>query len=144
MRRNQLRKPLLRRFDASVLHKAAGRYNFDSYLDYLFDHRAIYGDIACHYLGWDGTEKLAQYFARHVFHCGVLERSEAFAAGLSAKLGRPFAMPHENREPSLRPKITSAQRSKLERIYGGDMVLYDWVNGNTRLSESPETGEPYG
>jgi hypothetical protein len=130
MRRGQLRKSPLRRFDSSVLHKAAGRYDFDSYLDYLFDRRHIYGDIACRYLGWDGSAKLPEFFARNVFHCGVLERSREFAAGLAEKLARPFSLPHGNRDPTDRPEITPAQRGKLERIYPGDLVIYDWVRQN--------------
>ena len=130
MRRGQLRKTPLRRFDSSVLHKAAGRYDFDSYLDYLFDRRAIYGDIACQYLGWDSNEEISEFFARHVFHCGVLERTPEFAEGLAAKLGRPFALPHENREPARRPEITAAQRSKIEQIYSRDMAMYEWLNSN--------------
>jgi hypothetical protein len=55
MRRGYSRKSLLNRFDSSVLHKAAGRYDFDSYLDYLFDLRHMYGDVACQYLGWGVT-----------------------------------------------------------------------------------------
>lgn len=130
MRRSQLRKTPLRRFDSSVLHKAAGRYDFDSYLDYLFDRRAIYGDIACQYLAWDGSEEISEYFARNVFHCGVLERSEEFASGLAEKLGRAFALPHENREPASRPEITAAQRAKLEQIHERDLSLYAWVDQN--------------
>jgi hypothetical protein len=130
MRRGQLRKPPLRRLDSSVLHKVAGRYDFNSYLDYLFERRHIYGNIACQYLGWDGSEGIPNFFAHNVFHCGLLERSEAFADGLAAKLGRSFALPHENREPGLRPEITSAQRKKLEQIYQRDIELYEWVRGN--------------
>ena len=144
MRRGQLRKPPLRRFDSSVLHKAAGRYDFDSYLDYLFDRRAIYGDIACQYLGWDRSEEISEYFARHIFHCGVLERSVEFAEGLAEKLGRPFIFPHENREPAQRPEITAAQRAKIECIYARDLVLYDWVARNICSPASLETGDPYG
>jgi hypothetical protein len=130
MRRGQLRKPPLRGFDSSVLHKAAGRYDFDSYLDYLFDRRAIYGDVACQYLGWDGSEDISAFFARDVFHCGVLERSVEFAESLAAKLGRPFSLPHENREPMARPEVTPAQRARIEQIYRRDMVLYEWAREN--------------
>ena len=130
MRRNQLHKPPLRRFDSSVLHKAAGRYDFDAYLDYLFDRRHIYGDIACQYLGWNGSEQISDFFARHVFHCGVLERSTEFASGLAEKLGRPFSLPHENREPAARPEITPVQRARLEQIYPRDMELYEWVRSS--------------
>ena len=75
LRRNYLRKPRLNRFDASVLHKAAGRYDFNSFLDFLTAHQSVYGDIACHYVGWDGIEDLSAFFSRNVFHCGVLNRA---------------------------------------------------------------------
>lgn len=132
MRRSYLRKPRLKRFDASVLHKAAGRYDFDSYIDYLFDHRGVYGDIVCQYLGWESSEDMQAFFARNVFHCGVLERSDAFAAELTEKLGLPFSMPHENRLVSQRPEITRLQRAKLEQIYLRDLELYEWVSANER------------
>ncbi|HLY04522.1 MAG TPA: hypothetical protein VKR31_02130 [Rhizomicrobium sp.] len=130
MRRGYARKSRLSRFDASVLHKRAGRLDFDSYLDFLFAHRAIYGDIASQYLGWTGGDGPGEFFARHVFHCGVLERSADFAQVLSEKLGRPFALPVENRTRSERPEVTARQRSLLEQIYARDMVLYDWVRLN--------------
>ncbi len=127
MRRGYLRKSRLNRFDSSVLHKAAGRYDFDSYLDYLFDLRHVYGDVACRYLGWDGSENLPEFFAGNVSHWGTLERSDEFARGLSEKLGRPFSLPHENREAAERPPLTAAQRAKLEQIYFRDTKLYEWV-----------------
>src|SRR5579862_6840045 len=130
MRRGYARKSRLSRFDASVLHKRAGRLDFNSYLDFLFTHRMIYGDIASQFLGWNGSDDLSEFFARHVFHCGVLERSADFAQVLSEKLGRPFALPVENRTRSERPEVTARQRSLLEQIYARDMVLYDWVRLN--------------
>lgn len=130
MRRGYLRKSPLNRFDASVLHKRAGQFDFDSYLDFLYERRAIYGDIASQYLGWNGADDLAEFFARHVFHCGVLERSEDFARGLSEKLCRPFALPVENRTAGERPGITARQRTLLEQIYAGDLELYNWFQTN--------------
>jgi hypothetical protein len=130
MRRGYARKSRLSRFDASVLHKRAGRLDFDSYLEFLFAQRAIYGDIACQYLGWDGTADLAQFFARNVFHCGALERSDDFARGLSEKLGLPFALPMTNRTAGERPEITRHQRALLEQIYARDLALYDWLRTN--------------
>jgi hypothetical protein len=130
LRRNYLRKPRLNRFDASVLHKAAARYDFDAFLDFLSAHQGVYGDIACRYMGWDGVEDLPAFFSRHVFHCGILERSDEYARRLAEKLGRPFSLPHENREVSERAPITFAQRAKLERIYARDLVLYEWVRAN--------------
>lgn len=130
MRRGYARKPRLSRFDASVLHKRAGRLDFDSFVDFVFEHRAIYGDIAAQYLGWNGGDDLAQFFARHVFHCGVLERSAEYARALAEKLGRPFALPVENRAPGEGPAITARQRSLLEQTYPRDIELYDWVRAN--------------
>lgn len=130
LRRNYLRKRPLNRFDASVLHKAAGRYDFDSFLDFLSAHQSVYGDIACRYVGWDGIEDLPAFFSRNVLHCGVLERSGEYARRLAEKLGRPFSLPHENREIAERAPITFAQRAKVERLYGRDMGLYEWVKAN--------------
>jgi hypothetical protein len=127
MRLGYMRKSPLNRFDASVLHKRAGRFDFDSYLGFLFEHRAMYGDVASRYLGWNGADDLAQFFARHVFHCGVLDRGEEFARGLSEKLGRPFALPVENRTAGERPEITARQRTLLEQIYARDLMLYNFV-----------------
>lgn len=124
------RKALINRFDASVLHKRAGRLDFDSYVDFLFAHRAVYGDIASQYLGWNREDRLEEFFRRHVFHCGLLERSTGFAEGLSKKLGRTFALPIENRSAGERAEITSRQRTLLEQIYARDMELYDWVRVN--------------
>jgi hypothetical protein len=130
MRRAYARKRRLNRFDASVLHKRAGRFDFDSYLDFLFAHRAIYGNIATQYLGWDGTDDPAQFFAANVFHCGVLERSQDFARALSEKLGRPFTLPIENRTAGERPDVTARQRALLEQIYARDIALYNWAQAN--------------
>jgi hypothetical protein len=130
MRRGFLKKTRLSRFDASVLHKAAGRRDFDSYLDYLFTHRAIYGDIACHYLGWNGRDDLANFFATNVLHCGVLERSREFETTLAEKLGRPFSLPHDNRVAADPARITNSQRAILERVYPRDLELYEWVAQN--------------
>jgi hypothetical protein len=130
MRRAYARKSWFNRFDASVLHKRAGRLDFDSYLDFLFAHRAIYGDIVSQFIGWDGAHDLAEFFARHVFHCGVLDRSEEFARALSQKLDHPFVFPMENRTAGERSEITVRQRSLLEQIYARDLTLYDWVRTN--------------
>lgn len=125
------RKSWINRFDASVLHKRAGRLDFDSYVDFLFTHRGIYGNIASQYIGWDGAEDLSGFFTQNVFHCGVLERSGDFARALSQKLGRPFALPLENRMTGERPAITVRQRSLLEQIYSRDITMYNCVEQNS-------------
>jgi hypothetical protein len=131
MRVGYRRKAWINRFDASVLHKRAGRLDFDSYVDFLFAHRGIYGNIASQYIGWNGTGGLAGFFAQNVFHCGVLERSGDFAHTLSQKLGRPFALPVENRTTGERPAITARQHSLIEQIYSRDTALYNWVKENS-------------
>lgn len=130
MRRSHRQKPQFNRFDASVLHKAAARYEFDSYLDYLFDLRHIYGDMASRYIGWDGREDISRFAASNVLQWGVLEESAEFAKALSEKLARPFSLPRENREAAERPPFTASVRARLEAIYPRDIELYEWVRRN--------------
>jgi hypothetical protein len=128
LRRGYFRKSVFNRFDAGVLHRAAGRHDFDSFLDFLHDHRELYGDIASQYVGWDGNENLQAFFARTVFHFGVLEDSERFARELSEKLGRAFMLPHDNRTEGAREEPVSAtQRARIEQIYARDLLLYEWT-----------------
>ncbi len=116
------------RFDAGVMPKVAGRRDFDGFLDFMLEYRERYGNLASRYVGWDGQEDLSAYFARNVFHSGVLEEPEHFAAGLSEKLGKPLSFPHVNRvESEIARDITPAQRSKIEQIYSNDFTLYEWV-----------------
>jgi hypothetical protein len=130
LRRGYFRKSIFNRFDAGILHRAAGRHDFDGFLDFLHDHREIYGDVASQYMGWDGAEELPAFFARTIFHCGVLEESERFARELSARLGRAFTLPHDNRTEGAREEPVSAvQRTRIEQIYARDMTLYEWARG---------------
>ena len=130
-RQGYLRKPLLNRFDAGVLHKAAARYDFEDYLDFLLDHRHLYGNWASVQIGWDGKTDLRNYFRRHMFHAGVLEQRDRFAAELSEKLGRPLSFPHENRTQAVKQKSVSAKaRAKIAQLYDRDMQLYAWVRDN--------------
>ncbi len=127
-RQGYFKKPWFNRFDAGVLHKAAARLSFAGYLDFLIEHRELWGDIASTYVGWDGAEELSALFARNVFHAGVLEDSGRFAAGLSQKLGVPLALPHENRTGiTATREVTAAERARIERLYARDFTLYQWV-----------------
>jgi hypothetical protein len=128
LRRGYFRKPVFNRFDAGVLHRAAGRYDFDGFLDFLHHRRELYGNIASQYIGWDGTEGLSAFFTRTVFHCGVLEESERFARELSEKLGRAFVLPHDNRTSGVREEpVSASQRARIEQVYARDIVLYEWA-----------------
>ena len=107
------RKQAMSRFDATIMHKTAGRCDFDAYLDFMLDHTPAYANLAARYIGWDGNEDLSRLFARDVFHSGVLERSDVFARTLVEKLHRPVSFPHDNRTGKNRvPHVTSAQRRK--------------------------------
>lgn len=136
-RKTYFQKPPLSRLDASLLHKMAGTRDFDSYLDFLLSQAPVYANLASRYIGWDGTEDLSRLFARDVFHSGVLERSEDFVRGLSAKTGVPVTFPHENRTGKTgAAKLTAGQRRKIERLYPLDFALYEWQLA--RLNEETE------
>jgi Sulfotransferase family len=126
-RQAYFRKQAMSRFDATIMHKTAGRCDFDAYLDFMLDHAPAYANLAARYIGWDGNEDLSRLFARDVFHSGVLERSDVFARALVEKLQRPVSFPHDNRTGKNRVRhFTSAQRRKVEQLYPLDFALYEW------------------
>jgi hypothetical protein len=124
--RQYLDSSLLKRFDSSARHKAAGRYSFDGYLDFLSEHRERYDNIAARYIGWDGEEQLGNFFEANVFHSGVVEESDAFERGLSEKMGVHVAFPRHNEAEDGETALTAEQRSRIERIYPLDFKLYEW------------------
>jgi hypothetical protein len=119
-------KSALSRLDTTIKHRMAARYSFDGYLDFLLDRADSYGNLAARYVGWDGREALDRFFARCVFHSGVLEQSDVFARGLAAKMKMPLAFPHENRSKATTPDLAAAQRAKIEQLYPLDFLLYEW------------------
>lgn len=126
-----LKRSPLRRFTAALMPKMAGTRDFDGFLDFMAEHKSVYGNLASRYIGWNGSDDLNGYFARNVFHAGILEERERFAHGLSEKLGKSVAFPHENQtEQKSETTITASQRAKIERIYAQDMMLYDWARKN--------------
>lgn len=121
----------LRRATVATLPAVAGRYDFDGYLDFIEENRAIYGDPASRYTGWNGAEDLTSFCVRDVFHIGILERRQHFADGLAEKLGKTLSFPHENRtESESALNITPSRRAKIERIFARDFVFYEWVKAN--------------
>mgnify|MGYP001553200329 CR=1 FL=1 len=125
------RRHPLRRFTVALISKIAGTRDYDGFLDFMEEHRAVYGDIASRYIGWDGVENLSSYFARSVFHAGVLEDRDRFARELSEKLGKNLAFPHQNRTVNpAETAVTAAQRTKIEKIYARDMALYLWTRSH--------------
>jgi len=132
-RQNQLKKPTLSRFDSNVVPQIAARYDFEGYLDFLLDHRDVYGDIACAYLGISAHDDIASFFAQNVFHAGVLEHSRQFAQGLSEKLDRPIAFPHLNKSGGEQHVALSARvRRKIQNLCARDILVYEWQLAGTK------------
>ncbi|MBI3678691.1 MAG: sulfotransferase family 2 domain-containing protein [Proteobacteria bacterium] len=126
-RESYQKKHFLGRIDAAILPKAAGRYSFEGYLDYLLEHRHIYGDVASRYVGWNGTEPIGDFFANHVFHAGILEDANSFVHGLSEKMGRAVSFPHENRTEQVSAEsVSRAERSRIEKLFARDFEIYAW------------------
>ena len=119
-------KSTLSRLDTTIKHRMAAKYSFEGYLDFLLDHADSYGNLAARYVGWDGRERLANFFERCVFHSGVLERGDLFARGLAAKMEIPLHFPHQNRTAATATALHAAQRAKIEQLYPRDFLLYEW------------------
>jgi hypothetical protein len=119
-------KSVLSRLDATIKHRMAARHSFDGYLDFLLEHMQSYGNLASRYVGWDGHEPLDRFFARCMFHSGVLEQSETFARELAAKMNMPLRFPHENRTKAAATALNTVQRAKIEQLYPRDFQLYEW------------------
>lgn len=133
------RKSPWTKFDASVVAKAAGRYSYDGYLDYLLEHSAVFGNIACRYLGRAPDADIAGHFDKYAFHFGTVDNLDGFAKSLARKTGRNVALQHLNR--TLLPTdriITHATRAKIERLYAADFEVYEWA----RRRETAAVAEP--
>ena len=116
-REGHWRRNLLSRPDSSLMAKKAAALSFEGFLDFQLEHATAYGDPAARLLGWGGREDLRGYFDRHVFHAGVLERSEAFTSELAQKLGKSLAMRHENRTAKRCVlQVDARARTKLEKL----------------------------
>jgi hypothetical protein len=119
-------KTPLSRLDTPLKHRAAGLFSFQGYLDFLLEHSETYGNLAARYVGWNGRENLDRFFARHVFHSGVLENSAAFTRGLARKMGMPLIFPHDNKSKGNTATIGALERAKIERLCARDFQLYEW------------------
>ena len=119
-------KGVFGRVDASLLPKIATRNSFLGYLDFLYAHREVYGDIAASYLGWTRDEPLSVFRDRAIFHCGVLEKAGQFTDGLALKLGKRIEFPHVYRTTDIDVKAIGAkERARIEAIYPRDFELYE-------------------
>lgn len=127
-RHGHLRRGFFQRVDSMLQAKMAARYSLTGYLDWLLEHRLVYGNIASRMLGWDGEAPLGLFFAAHVFHAGVLEQYENFAAGLSEKLAVKPEFAWENRTSVRAVGVADADaRRRIERLYDMDFELYEHV-----------------
>jgi len=119
-------KAPLTRLDTPLKHRAAGLFSFQGYLDFLLERSETYGNLSARYVGWDGRENLDRFFARDVFHSGILENSTAFVRGLACKLDMPLIFPHDNKSKANAATIGTLERAKIERLYAHDFELYEW------------------
>jgi hypothetical protein len=127
-RRNHLRKSPLARVDSSVIPRIAAKCDFQGYLDFLLEHREIYGDIGAQYLGIGASDPIGDFFERHVFHAGVLERSAQFARALGEKLGRRVEFPHLNASGSTgQVALDNRAKRAIERLYERDFAIYEYL-----------------
>lgn len=127
-----LRKSPVSRIDSGVLPRMAAKADFDSYIDFLFDHREIYGNIATAYLGLRPWDEIGRFFQRHIFHAGVLEQNTLFSRVLSEKLGAKIEFPHLNVSGSAQHvAIGTRARRKIELMYARDFEIYEFLLGAT-------------
>jgi hypothetical protein len=111
----------------------AAKLDFDSYVDFLLDYRHVYGDIAAAYLGIAPWTNIDAFFHRHVFHAGVLERTDQFARALGDKLGIRMQFPHLNGTGSAQHvPLVAATKRKLDALYAQDFAIYEYLLDNTR------------
>jgi hypothetical protein len=136
------RKHSLSKFDASLVAKAAARYSFEGYIDFLTDHRAAFGDIACRYVGLRTGENIAAHFAAHAYHFGTVDNLPAFARGLAVKSGQPVEERHLNPTTAARINLTPGERRKIERLYAGDFELYNWCRAHEAHTDPRPLSRP--
>jgi hypothetical protein len=140
-RNNHLRKPRLARFDSHAVAMVAAKHDFEGYLDFLTEHRDIYGDLASRYLGFDGVDP-AGYFQRNVFHAGILEMANEFSRGLAAKTGRPVGFPHLNKtDAATHAELSHNARQKIARLYERDFIAFEYLR-DTILAERQQERIP--
>lgn len=121
------------RFDAGLAAKMAARYDFAGYLDFLSDHRDLYGDIACQHIGLRAGDDPSRYLAQHAFAIAALENVSGFARELADKTGHAVAADHLNRAASPASlTIGRSERRKIEQLYANDIILYDWCLAHSR------------
>lgn len=138
-----MRKNGLAKLDASLVAKAAGRYSFEGYLDFLADHRAAFGDIACRYVGLRPGDDIAAHFAAFAFHFGTVDNITPFARTLAAKTGHAVREQHLNQTTApARFRLGAAERRKIENLYAGDFALYEWCRANEALSPPRAPARP--
>ncbi len=119
----QKKKPW-QRFDAHLTAQAAGRYDFEGFLDYQLEHPQVYGDLACAYLGWLPGEPLKAVLPT-IWCWGVLEMADAFANRMSELSGRPLTFGTSNATRQVEQlDISAVERRKIERLYARDLQLY--------------------
>lgn len=123
-RQGFLKKKPWQRFDAHLTAQAAGRYDFEGFLDYQLEHPDVFADLACAYVGWRGGTALETVLPS-IYCWGALEQADAFAARMSDLAGRPLAFGRSNATRQVEVlDISAAERRRIERLYARDLELY--------------------
>lgn len=115
----------LRGFRSRTLPRAARRYSFEGYVDWLYDRRETYANLASRFLGWSGEGPAWRFLGSNLLHVGVLEASDVFAQGLSWKLNRQIRLPLANVTPGEPVGVGSLRtRARIEALYENDFRLH--------------------
>lgn len=123
-RQGFLKKKPWQRFDAHLTAQAAGRYDFEGFLDYQLEHPQVFGDLACAFVGWREGAPI-ESLTPTIWCWGVLERSDAFADRMSQLVGRPLTFGVSNATRQVEQlDISAAARRRIERLYARDLELY--------------------
>lgn len=123
-RQGFLKKKPWQRFDAHLTARAAGRYDFEGFLDYQLEHPRVFADLACAYLGWREGTPIATVLPT-IWCWGVLERADAFAGRMSELAGRPLTFGVSNATRQVEQlDISAAARRRIEQLYARDLELY--------------------
>lgn len=130
--RQRMLKKRGRQFYQNKRLKTALKYDFESYLSFLLERKAIFGNDASKAIIGNSTHTTAHNcLESEYFHYGTLENLTGFATSLSGKLGLgSFDLLHENRtQKTIEPaQLGAKQRSLIEKIYDQDFECWEQVN----------------
>jgi hypothetical protein len=124
-------KNILKKFRGAIVKKIAVKYDFDGFLDFLAEHKEIYGNQSTRYVGWNGSQDLSAFERENVFHWGTLEKYQEFLRGFYDKVGKTQSEGRIHKNAASQKfvaAVNKSQMSKIEGIFDLDLVLWDWLS----------------